>query len=71
MMLSYGHLEAYIGYHGLEALVAVVERRGDGGSGSPLVQCLSGDAGGMGRGRGGRVVCAPRPGGVGSRRQER
>ena len=44
LMLSYGHLEAY-GYHGLEALAAQVERRGDGVErGIAAVQCLSGDA---------------------------
>lgn len=38
-MVSYGDLEAY-GYHGLEALQAMVERRQGGESGIAAVQCL-------------------------------
>ena len=42
-VLSYGHLEAY-GYHGLEALQAMVERRPGGEAGIVAVQCMEGDA---------------------------
>jgi hypothetical protein len=43
LMLSYGGLESY-GYHGLEALQAMIERRRGGESGIVAVQCLEGDA---------------------------
>ena len=43
LVLSYGGLEAY-GYHGFEALQAMVERRQGGEQGIVAVQCLEGDA---------------------------
>ena len=43
LMLSYGGLESY-GYHGFEALQAMIERRRGGESGIVAVQCLEGDA---------------------------
>lgn len=43
MVLSYGGLEAY-GYHGLEGLQCMVERRQGGETGIRAVQCLSGEA---------------------------
>ncbi len=43
LMLSFGGLEAY-GYHGFEALQAMVERRQGGEKGIAAVQCLEGDA---------------------------
>jgi hypothetical protein len=43
LMLSYGGLESY-GYHGLEALQAMVERRSGGETGITSVQCLEGEA---------------------------
>ena len=43
LMLSYGGLESY-GYHGLEALQAMIERRHGGEAGIVAVQCLEGDA---------------------------
>ncbi|NKB69803.1 MAG: hypothetical protein GKR89_22250 [Candidatus Latescibacteria bacterium] len=43
LMLSFGGLESY-GYHGLEALQAMVERRQGGETGLVAVQCLEGDA---------------------------
>ena len=42
LVLSYGDLEAY-GYHGLEALQAMIERRPGGEAGISSVQCLEGD----------------------------
>ena len=42
VMLSYGDLEAY-GYHGLEALQAMIERRPGGEAGIRAVQALTGD----------------------------
>jgi hypothetical protein len=43
LMLSYGGLESY-GYHGLEALQAMIERRRGGEAGIVAVQCLEGEA---------------------------
>ena len=43
LILSFGGLEAY-GYHGFEALQAMVERRRGGEQGIAAVQCLEGDA---------------------------
>ena len=43
LILSAGPLEAY-GYHGLEALQAMVERRAGGETGIAALQCLEGDA---------------------------
>ena len=43
LVLSYGGLEAY-GYHGLEGLQAMVERRRGGETGIRAVQCLKGQA---------------------------
>jgi len=43
VVISYGDIEAY-GYHGLEGLQCMVERRGDGETGIAAVQCLEGDA---------------------------
>ncbi|MEW6755086.1 MAG: hypothetical protein AB1505_29500 [Candidatus Latescibacterota bacterium] len=43
LVLSYGGLEAY-GYHGFEALQAMVERRPGGETGIAAVQCLEGEA---------------------------
>lgn len=43
LVISYGHVEAY-GYHGFEALQAMVERRRGGETGIGAVQCLKGDA---------------------------
>lgn len=42
-MLSYGGLESY-GYHGLEALQAMIERRRGGEAGIAAVQCLEGES---------------------------
>ena len=42
VMLSYGDLEAY-GYHGLEALEAMIERRPGGEAGVKAIQTLVGD----------------------------
>ena len=42
-MLSYGDLEAY-GYHGMEALEAMIERRPGGETGVVAIQSLAGDA---------------------------
>jgi hypothetical protein len=43
LVLSYGGIESY-GYHGFEALQAMVERRRGGEKGIAAVQCLEGDA---------------------------
>jgi len=43
LMISYGGLESY-GYHGFEAMQAMVERRRGGETGIAAVQCLEGDA---------------------------
>jgi hypothetical protein len=43
LVLSYGDLEAY-GYHGLELLQSLVERRPGGETGLQSVQCIEGDA---------------------------
>ena len=43
LMLSFGGIESY-GYHGFEALQAMVERRRGGETGLAAVQCLEGDA---------------------------
>lgn len=43
VMLSYGGLESY-GYHGLEALQAMIERRRGGEAGITAVQCLEGES---------------------------
>lgn len=43
LMISYGGLESY-GYHGFEALQAMVERRRAGETGIAAVQCLEGEA---------------------------
>ena len=43
VVISYGDIEAY-GYHGLEGLQCMVERRGGGETGIAAVQCLEGDA---------------------------
>lgn len=43
LVLSYGELEAY-GYHGLEGLQCMVERRRGGETGIRAVQCLTGPA---------------------------
>lgn len=43
LMLSFGGIESY-GYHGFEALQAMVERRSGGETGLAAVQCLEGDA---------------------------
>ncbi len=42
LVISYGHVEAY-GYHGFEALQAMVEGRRNGETGIAAVQCLRGD----------------------------
>ncbi len=42
LVLSYGGIESY-GYHGFEALQAMVERRRGGEQGLAAVQCLEGD----------------------------
>ena len=43
LVISYGHVEAY-GYHGFEALQAMVERRQGGETGIAAVQCLKGES---------------------------
>jgi hypothetical protein len=43
LVISYGHVEAY-GYHGFEALQAMVERRRGAETGIRAVQCLRGEA---------------------------
>ena len=43
LVISYGQVEAY-GYHGFEALQAMVERRRGGETGIRAVQCLKGEA---------------------------
>lgn len=43
VMISYGGLESY-GYHGFEAMQAMVERRRGGETGIAAVQCLEGEA---------------------------
>lgn len=43
LSLGYGHFEVY-GFHTLEALQVMVERRGDGETGVRAVQCLEGPA---------------------------
>ena len=43
LVLSYGGLEAY-GYHGLEALQSMIERRPGGETGLKSVRCIEGSA---------------------------
>ena len=43
MVLSFGGIESY-GYHGLEALQCMIERRSGGEAGLAAVQCLEGEA---------------------------
>ena len=43
LVLSFGGIESY-GYHGLEALQCMIERRSGGEAGLAAVQCLEGDA---------------------------